>query len=34
MREKQKIHQLFIQVIMYGSSDMFRHYIAILRERS
>jgi hypothetical protein len=26
--------QLFIQLIMYGSSYMFRHYIAILRERS
>jgi hypothetical protein len=36
MRENQQIHQLFIQFIniMYGSSYMFRHYIAILRERS
>jgi hypothetical protein len=30
MREK-KIHQLFIT---YGSSYMFRHYIAIFNERS
>jgi hypothetical protein len=30
----QQTHQLFIQLIMYGSSYMFRHYIAILRERS
>jgi hypothetical protein len=28
MREKQQIHQLFIQfIIMYGSSYMFRHYL-------
>jgi hypothetical protein len=32
--KNQQIHQLFIQFIMYGSSYMFRHYIAILRERS
>jgi hypothetical protein len=34
MRKNQQIHQLFIQFIMYGSSYMFRHYIAILRERT
>jgi hypothetical protein len=35
MRENQQIHQLFIQFLnMYDSSYMFRHYIAILRERS
>ena len=34
MHENQQIHQLFIQFIMYGSSYMFRHYIAIFRERS
>jgi hypothetical protein len=28
------MHQLFFQFIMYGSSYMFRHYIAIFRERS
>jgi hypothetical protein len=28
------VHQLFIQFINYGISYMFRHYIAILRERS
>jgi hypothetical protein len=29
------MQQLFIQFIdMYGNSYMFRHYIAILRERS
>jgi hypothetical protein len=33
MRENQQTQQLFIQFIMYGSSYMFRHYIAILRER-
>jgi hypothetical protein len=33
MRENQ-IHQLFIQFIVYGTSYMFRHYIANLRERS
>jgi hypothetical protein len=27
-------HYSFILLIMYGSSYMFRHYIAILRERS
>jgi hypothetical protein len=33
--KNQQIHQLFIQFInLYGSSYMFRHYIAILRERS
>jgi hypothetical protein len=32
--KNQQIHQLFIQFIMYGSSYMFRHYIAIFRERS
>jgi hypothetical protein len=26
-----QIHQLLIQFIIYGSSYMFRHYIAILR---
>jgi hypothetical protein len=35
MREHQQMHQLFIQFIdINGSSYMFRHYIAILRERS
>jgi hypothetical protein len=34
MRENQQFHQLFIQFIMYGSSYMFRHYIAIFSERS
>jgi hypothetical protein len=35
MPKNQQIHQLFIQFIdMYGSSYMFRHYIAILIERS
>jgi hypothetical protein len=29
-----QIHQLFIQFIMYGSSYMFRHYIAIPRQQS
>jgi hypothetical protein len=32
--KNQQIHQLFIQFIIYGSSYMFRHYIAIFRERS
>jgi hypothetical protein len=33
--KSQEIHQLFIQLlIMYGSSIVFRHYIAIFRERS
>jgi hypothetical protein len=32
--KNQQIHQLFIQFIMYGSCYMFRHFIAILRERS
>jgi hypothetical protein len=32
MREKPTNHQLFIQFIMYGSSYMFWHYIAIFRE--
>jgi hypothetical protein len=32
--KNQQIHQLFSFLIMYGSSYMFRHYIAILRERS
>jgi hypothetical protein len=31
--KNQQIHQLFIQLIMYGSSYMFWQYIAILRER-
>jgi hypothetical protein len=35
MRENQQIHQLlFNLLVMYGSSYMFRHYVAILRERS
>jgi hypothetical protein len=29
VRNNQQIHQLFIQFIYYGSSYMFRHYIAI-----
>jgi hypothetical protein len=33
MRKNQQMQQLFIQ-FMYGSSYMFRHYIAIPRERS
>jgi hypothetical protein len=33
MRENQQIHQLFIQFINYVSY-MFRHYIAIFRERA
>jgi hypothetical protein len=33
--KNQQIHQLFIQFINCdGSSYMFRHYIAIFRERS
>jgi hypothetical protein len=32
--KNQQMQQLFIQFIMYDSSYMFRHYIAILRERS
>jgi hypothetical protein len=35
VRENQQIHQLFIQLlIMYGNCYMFRHYIAILMDRS
>jgi hypothetical protein len=34
MRENQQIQQLFSVLILYGISYMFRHYIAILRERS
>jgi hypothetical protein len=35
MRENQQMHQLvFNLLVMYGGSYMFRHYIAILRERS
>jgi hypothetical protein len=36
MREKPKkyTNYSFILLIMYGSAYMFRHYIAILRERS
>jgi hypothetical protein len=35
MRENEQMYQLFIQLlIMYDISYMFRHYIAILRERS
>jgi hypothetical protein len=30
--KNQQIQQLFIQFIMYGSSYMFQHYIAILGE--
>jgi hypothetical protein len=32
--KNQQMEQLFIQFIMYGSSYMFRHYIAIFRQRS
>jgi hypothetical protein len=32
--KNHQIHKLFIQIIMYGRSYMFRHYIAIFRERS
>jgi hypothetical protein len=32
--KNQQMQQLFIQFIMYGSSYIFRHYIAIFRERS
>jgi hypothetical protein len=32
--KNQQIHQLLTQFIMYGISYMFRHYIAIIRERS
>jgi hypothetical protein len=34
--ENQQMQKLFIQFVnyIYGSSYMFRHYIAILRERS
>jgi hypothetical protein len=32
--KNQQMQQLFIQFIMYGSSYMFRDYIAIFRERS
>jgi hypothetical protein len=33
--KNQQIHQLLIQLlIMYDSSYMFRHFIAIFRERS
>jgi hypothetical protein len=32
--KNQQMQQLFIQFIMYGSSYMFHHYIAIFRERS
>jgi hypothetical protein len=33
--KNQQMQQLFIKLlIMYGSSYMFRHYIAIFRERS
>jgi hypothetical protein len=34
MREKKCSNYLFGLLIMYGSYYMFRHYIAILRERS
>jgi hypothetical protein len=35
MRENQQMHKLsFNLLVMYGGSYMFRHYIAILRERS
>jgi hypothetical protein len=35
MHEKQKITNYYFNLlIMYGSSYMFRHYIAIFRERS
>jgi hypothetical protein len=32
--KNQQMQQLFSLLIMYGSSYMFRHYIAILMERS
>jgi hypothetical protein len=32
--KNQQMQQLFIQLIMYDSSYMFRHHIAIFRERS
>jgi hypothetical protein len=32
--KNQQIQPLFIKLIMYGISYMFRHYIAIFRERS
>jgi hypothetical protein len=32
--KNQQMQQLFIQLIMYGISYMFRHYIAIFSERS
>jgi hypothetical protein len=32
--KNQQMQQLFSLLIIYGSSYMFRHYIAILRERS
>jgi hypothetical protein len=32
--KNQQMQQLLIHFIMYGSSYMFRHYIAIFRERS
>jgi hypothetical protein len=35
MRENQQMHQLLLNLlVMYGGSYMFRHDIAILRERS
>jgi hypothetical protein len=35
MRENQQMHKLlFNLLVMYGGSYMFRHCIAILRERS
>jgi hypothetical protein len=35
MRENQQMLQLFYNLlVMYGSSYMFQHYIAILREHS
>jgi hypothetical protein len=35
MRENQQMRQLLFNLLaMYGGSYMFRHYIAILRERS
>jgi hypothetical protein len=37
MRENQQMHQLlllFNLLVMYGGSYTFRHYIAIIRERS
>jgi hypothetical protein len=35
MRKNQQMHELlFNLLVIYGGSYMFRHYIAILRQRS